>query len=69
MVHQGHPHATGELGGGARKPERVGVGANEGHGHRGKTFNSFATVQDCTETLASVKARAIKRAWMGNLHV
>lgn len=38
VFHQGHPHAAGELGSGARKPERAGVGADEGHGHGSKTL-------------------------------
>lgn len=32
-LHQGHPHAIGELRSGARKPEGVGPGEDEGHGH------------------------------------
>lgn len=34
---QGHPHAPGELRSGARQPERVGPGQDEGHGYWGET--------------------------------
>lgn len=33
IIHQGHPHAAGELWSGARQPERAGIGQDEGHGH------------------------------------
>lgn len=35
-LYQGHPHAAGELRRRARKPEGVGPGQDEGHGHWGE---------------------------------